>query len=126
MNCPKCNSEFETVTFKDIEVERCTQCKGLWFDMLEKDDLLKIEGSESIDIGSEQVGEQYRNQQKLVCPHCNRQMLPMVDKDKFHIKYESCVSCYGAFFDAGEFRNLKEHSILKRFSQMLRTLRKNL
>ena len=42
MNCPKCSAEFETVSFKDIEVDRCTGCKGLWFDMLEKDDLVKI------------------------------------------------------------------------------------
>ena len=46
--------------------------------------------------------------------------------DQFHIKYESCPSCFGAFFDAGEFRDLKEHTVIERFSQMLRTLRTNL
>lgn len=46
MNCPKCSAEFETISFNDIEVDRCTGCKGLWFDVLKKDDLLKIKGSE--------------------------------------------------------------------------------
>lgn len=126
MNCPKCNAKFETISFHDIEIERCLQCRGLWFDMLEKEDLVKIEGSESIDIGTDQVGKSYQDMRNIDCPKCNSPMLPMVDKDQFHIKYESCVDCFGAFFDAGEFRDLKENSVLERFSQMLTTLRRNL
>ena len=94
--------------------------------MLEKDDLVKIEGSEVIDIGSIQVGEQYRDQKDVHCPHCSVEMLPMVDKDQSHIKYESCPVCYGTFFDAGEFRDLKEHTVLERFMEMLKTLRTKL
>jgi Zn-finger nucleic acid-binding protein len=126
MKCPKCQAQFETITFQDIEVDRCLDCRGLWFDMLEKEDLVRIEGSEAIDIGSDQVGEKYRNMEDVKCPHCKVEMLPMVDKDHFHIKYESCPICYGAFFDAGEFRDLKENSVLERFRQMLHTLRTNL
>lgn len=126
MNCPKCQAEFESVSYSGIEVERCSNCKGLWFELLEKEDLTRIKGSESIDIGDEQVGRRYRDMQKINCPQCNRPMLPMVDKDQFHIKYESCMDCFGTFFDAGEFRDLKEHSVLQRFTQMLRTVRRNL
>ena len=84
MDCPKCKSEFESVTFNEIEIERCTNCKGLWFNSLEKEDLLKIKGSESVDIGDEQVGSQYRDMQDVDCPHCHERMMPMVDKDQFH------------------------------------------
>ena len=126
MKCPKCESQFETITFDKIEVERCLGCQGLWFDMLEKEDLVQIKGSEAIDIGNSQVGKQYRDQEDVRCPHCSVEMLPMVDKDQYHIKYESCPICYGTFFDAGEFRDLKEHTVLERFQEMLRTLRTNL
>jgi len=126
MQCPKCQSPFEQVTFAEITVDRCLECRGLWFDMLEKEDLARIEGSEAIDIGSEQVGERYRNMQEINCPVCAVEMIPMVDKDQHHIKYESCPICYGAFFDAGEFRDLKEHTVLERFMEMLKTLRSNL
>jgi len=47
----------------------------------------------------------------------------MVDKDQFRIKYETCVDCFGTFFDAGEFRDLKDRSVLARFSQVLGALR---
>jgi len=126
MNCPKCSSKFEKVSFGEIEVERCLGCQGLWFDMLEKEDLAKIEGSEAIDIGDDQVGEEYDSLQDIKCPQCTVKMLPMVDKDQVHIKYESCPICYGTFFDAGEFRDLKEHTVLERFKEMLGTLRTNL
>jgi len=126
MNCPKCSSKFEKITFADIEVDRCLGCQGLWFDMLEKDDLVKIEGSEVIDIGERQVGAEYDSMREIKCPVCNVEMLPMVDKDQYHIKYESCPICYGTFFDAGEFKDLKEHNVVERFFEMLRTLRTNI
>ena len=117
---------FEKISFGDVEVDRCLGCKGLWFDMLEKEDLVLIEGSEAIDIGSDQVGEEYSSLREIRCPQCTVKMLPMVDKDQYHIKYESCPICYGTFFDAGEFRDLKEHTVLERFIEMLQTLRTNL
>ena len=126
MNCPKCSSKFEKVSFGEIEIERCLGCQGLWFDMLEKEDLVKIEHSEAIDIGDAQVGEEYDGLQYINCPQCSVNMLPMVDKDQAHIRYESCPICYGTFFDAGEFRDLKEYSVLERFFEMLQTLRSNL
>ncbi|MFT7244095.1 MAG: Zn-finger nucleic acid-binding protein [Candidatus Azotimanducaceae bacterium] len=126
MKCPKCASGLQAIKYQDIGVERCSNCAGLWFDMLEKEDLLKIKGSESIDIGSDQIGNHYSEMQDIKCPHCHLEMIPMVDKDQYHIKYESCPSCYGTFFDAGEFRDLKELNVLARFSRMLLTLRTNL
>ena len=125
MQCPKCDAEFEKVVFHDIEVDRCTGCRGLWFDMLEKEDLVKIKGSESIDVGPDQVGESYDLQRDINCPVCHQKMIPMVDKDQFHIHYESCATCYGTFFDAGEFRDLKDQTVAERFSQMLQTLRRH-
>lgn len=126
MNCPKCNGEFESVKFGTVEVERCLDCKGIWFDMLEKEDLVRMEGSEEIDIGSEQVGESHDSQRQIDCPKCAKRMIPMVDKDQFHIHYECCQQCFGSFFDAGEFRDLKDNTVIERFRQMLQTLRTNL
>ena len=37
MECPKCEASMQRVLHQGIEVDRCTQCKGLWFDYLEKD-----------------------------------------------------------------------------------------
>ena len=122
MLCPKCHSEFEQIVIGDIEIDRCTNCRGLWFDMLEKEDLLRIEGSEEVDLGPDQVDPKYAEMRNIECPRCAQTMLAMVDKDQFHIKFEACPACYGTFFDAGEFRDLKEHTVLERFTQMMNTL----
>ena len=125
MDCPKCKGAFEKVVFEGIEVDRCLECQGLWFDMLEKEDLVNMQGSEVIDVGDEQVGREHNAQTRIDCPKCSAHMMPMIDKDQFHIQYECCPSCYGTFFDAGECRDLKQHTVVERFGQMLQTLRTN-
>jgi uncharacterized protein len=118
MICPKCNSEMERVRQPDVEVDRCTQCKGIWFDMLEQEDLKTLEGSEQIDIGDEKVGAKFNTATKIKCPACESRMIAMVDREQPHIKYESCSQCYGVFFDAGEFKDYKESGILESLKRL--------
>ena len=115
MKCPKCNSDMEKVTFEQIEVDRCTNCKGLWFDMLEHEHLKAMKNSESIDVGEVETGKEYDKIDKIDCPVCQTLMIRMVDKDQPHIRYEACTNCYGVFFDAGEFRDYKEETVLDFF-----------
>ena len=96
MICPKCSAEMETVQYHNIEVDRCTMCFGIWFDMLELEDLKAMKGSETIDIGSAAVGKKYNKIQDIKCPVCNAEMIKMVDKKQPHIWYESCSVCYGS------------------------------
>jgi Zn-finger nucleic acid-binding protein len=119
MKCPKCKSQMEKVTYEEIEVDRCTFCKGIWFDMLEHEHLKAIEGSESIDIGLKSVGKAFNETRKIDCPVCQTSMIPMSDKNQPHICYEACTSCYGLFFDAGEFKDFKEKTVLDFFRDLL-------
>lgn len=123
MRCPKCDSEMERVVHEEIEVDRCTLCFGLWFDALEKDDLVRLKGAKAIDIGSAARGKRYSDLRKVDCPNCHVPMLEMVDMQQDRIEYESCPTCFGTFFDAGEFRDLQEFTVLERFTSMLRILR---
>ena len=118
MLCPKCNETMQTITYADIDVERCDGCKGLWFDMLERQHLAAIEGSEAIDIGSAKTGERFNQIDDIKCPHCRCSMLKMVDAQQRHIWYEACPSCYGVYFDAGEFRDYKENTVMDFFRDL--------
>ena len=118
MECPKCKSDMEKVTYEKIEVDRCTNCKGIWFDMLEHEHLKAIENSESIDIGEAKVGKEYDKIDRIDCPVCQTPMIRMVDREQPHIGYEACTRCYGVFFDAGEFKDYKEHTILDFFKDI--------
>ena len=82
----------------------------------------KNRGIGRIDLGPEQVDPKYAAMRDIECPRCAQTMLTMVDKDQYHIKFEACPVCYGTFFDAGEFQDLKEHTVLERFNQMMLTI----
>ena len=111
MQCPKCQHATETVVFKTIEVDRCTNCKGIWFDMLEHEVLRELDGAEAIDSGESRVGELFDKETRIDCPVCHTTMIRMVDRDRADIHYEACTVCFGVFFDAGEFKQYKKHTV---------------
>ncbi len=108
----------EKIQYESIEVDRCTECRGLWFDMLEHEHLKAIEGSEEIDIGDPKIGKQTNIVDRIECPVCDSPMIRMVDARQRHIWLESCPVCYGVFFDAGEFRDYKQENVLDFFRDL--------
>ena len=124
MDCVKCKSLMASVTYGGIMVERCAGCKGIWFDMLEQEDLKKIKGSESIDVGDPAAGRRMNEAEPYLCQRCGGKMIRMVDPEQPHIWYESCSGCYGVFFDAGEFKDFKEKTAADFFRRLTARERK--
>jgi Zn-finger nucleic acid-binding protein len=118
VKCPKCHAAMEKVTHGTIEVDRCTECKGLWFDLLERENLAQLEGSEQIDTGNPETGEAFDRVERIDCPVCSTLMIRMVDPVQPHIRYEACKSCNGVFLDAGEFTDIKERTLLDRLRDL--------
>ena len=102
----------EPVIFGGIEVDRCTSCQGLWFDLMEKEELKAMKGSEVIDSGDPEVGKRFNTVDRIACPVDHVQLIRMVDPKQSHIWFESCPVCYGSFFDAGEFTDWKEKTLV--------------
>lgn len=120
MNCPKCKAAMNPVKFQEFEVDRCTRCGGLWFDMLEAEDISRLKGSESVDTATsiKKGGPLLDN---MACPSCKSAMTLMTVANQPHIHYEACGRCYGIYLDAGEFRDYKE----KTFAEFFRRLTKS-
>ena len=110
MKCPKCSAAMEKVKTPEAVVDRCTLCKGLWFDLLEHKE---VHGKNAVelDLGDSQVGRKYDKQQRVDCPHCAQRMTRMTVIGQPHIHYEQCATCGGAFFDAGEFRDMQKMTL---------------
>ena len=120
MKCPKCGGDMQSVVQDQIEIDRCSQCGGLWFDRSEVDRLRKAKGSaEAVDVGNAEVGEQQNQVGKIECPRCHTPMIRMVDLEQHHIWYEACTVCYGRFFDAGEFKDLQHETIFDFFRDLM-------
>ncbi len=113
MESPKCQAQMESVHFEDIEVDRCVRCGGLWFDVLEHEELRKRPGSGTLDAGPTWQATMHNVQAKVFCPKDGTLMVRVVDSTEPEILVESCPACHGTFFDAGEFTDFKEHTVGK-------------
>ena len=115
ITCPKCRGPLKSVAYRDVEVNRCLRCSGLWFDSLEIEQLKTIHGSESLDVGNPLIGRQLnRIEQEISCPKCGTIMMRMLDIDRYSIWYEKCPHCQGVWLDAGEFKKFKQNFKLRR------------
>jgi hypothetical protein len=96
---------------------RCTNGKGLWFDLLDDED--QQPHAEAIDIGEAEPGAVRKEHDRINGPRCKGEpMIRMVDPKQPHIGFESCTIGYDRFDDAGEFRDPAEYGfadVLKRF-----------
>jgi Zn-finger nucleic acid-binding protein len=113
-----------TVTFGGIEVDRCTGCQGLFFGEFEKEQLLKMRGADSLDVGDVRTGREFNQVDCINCPRCSSLMIRMVDLEQPHIWFEHCTVCGGSFFDAGEFKDLAHHTIVDFFKDLTTRARK--
>ena len=114
MTCPKCQGSMQPVQFQGVEVDRCEACGGLWFDAFEHESLKKLDGAVSIDLGDAVKARAHDQQTRVLCPRDQARMIPMVDLEQPHIWFESCPICHGAYFDAGEFKDLVNLTLLER------------
>lgn len=119
MRCPKCRSDMDEIELNGTIIDRCASCSGLWFDEGEVEALSNKEAAAEIDTGAASTGKQHNLIDEYRCPRCGGHMEKKVDPQQRHIWYESCVDCHGAFFDAGEFRDLAQVTISDFFKRMI-------
>lgn len=107
------------INFQGVAAHRCIDCQGLFVGAVERERLEKMRGAEAIDIGDEDVGREFNKVDQIDCPRCQSRMIRMVDGDQHHIWFEQCSICGGSFFDAGEFRDLRHHTIVDFFRDLV-------
>jgi len=45
MRCPKCGMELIEIDYKDIKVDKCSDCEGIWLDTGELETISRLEKS---------------------------------------------------------------------------------
>ena len=101
MQCPKCHSPCEEISTANGVVDRCTECRGLWFDNMEHEELKPH--AEAIDVGSVSKGAEFNAIDRISCPRCpGSKLIRMVDAVQPHTWFESCPNCSGRRSAAGE------------------------
>jgi uncharacterized protein len=121
IQCPKCKYHMNKLPVDMTTAYRCDHCMGLWLGLGATEQLEEM--AEKVDIGNVELGQQFNQIDDIECPACEQQMIKMVDAKQPHIWFESCQSCYGRFYDAGEYRDLAEYDFsdfMKLFSRVAR------
>jgi Zn-finger nucleic acid-binding protein len=119
LKCPKCGHGMTEVSHEEIQIDRCTNCKGIWFDDDEVHALKLKGGSKSVDSGDPKEGWKWDSRTDIDCPRCGKKMENSADPSQNHIWYEVCKD-HGIFMDAGEFSDFKDESLLDWFRGIIK------
>ena len=106
LTCPKCRAQMRIQRYPENDAYRCEGCKGLWLPLMAHEQL--EERADEVDT-EEYRGDSAPETRTLMCPQCEFvPLIRMVDVEQPDIHFESCKTCYGRYYDAGEFREVSE------------------
>lgn len=106
LTCPKCQAQMRLQRYPENDAYRCEGCKGLWLPLMAHEQL--EERADEVDT-EEYRGDSAPETRTLMCPQCEFvPLIRMVDVEQPDIHFESCKTCYGRYYDAGEFREVSE------------------
>ena len=102
--CPKdwtpLRKESRRTLFKNVEVDVCPTCNGIFLD---KQEIRTLTGSSSLNkLLTKLLGLDADS--RLVCPNCGGLM---DGEDAGNVRVDVCLTCGGVWLDAGELDRLK-------------------
>jgi len=99
--CPRCQVELTILNVRDIELDACPKCMGIWFDSTELDKVIGgAKSFEEMAYLSQPLGG------KIFCPNCGDKMHYSTLKD---VTIDFCKKCEGVWLDTGELSELAGH-----------------
>jgi uncharacterized protein len=107
--CPKCHIDLIILRFKDVEVDLCQKCQGIWLDDGELQDLLAHDGNATQDPLLQFQNTEGRTPQgnPYLCPRCDSPMQELTAQTKTsELAIERCGLGHGLWFDAQELQQL--------------------
>ena len=116
MNCPRCDVALDEKKLKDIEVDHCPQCKGLWLDFHELD---QLEDHSMDDDDSKGMVEYARRESDISCPHCHA-VMETFNYRAHNLPIDHCKNQCGYWLDEGE-----EKKVLDIMKQRIQDLKRS-
>jgi Zn-finger nucleic acid-binding protein len=107
MMCPVCKIDMMVMEYRQIEIDFCHKCSGIWFDRGELELLLKRSAPDSAGPTPplEGITGETRSHGKRKCPICGKKMKE-VPIGAPAIYVDVCRHGDGIWFDGGELQAL--------------------
>ncbi len=109
MICPVCRKGMLVVEYRQIEIDYCQACIGVWFDSGELELLLKtggIEGARPFLGDVLKLSEARTLEKKRKCPICTKNMRKVKIGGEGGVLVDACERHHGLWFDGGEVVSL--------------------
>ena len=120
--CPRCEGTMDANSLDaqtheaQIEVQRCSDCGGIFCNSETFELLLSTDGAEALDTGAGNArGER---SEVLSCIVCDEVMANYRFPEQPHIQIDRCVSCLSVFLDGGELSDMRRYTILDWFRDL--------
>ena len=126
MQCPKCSTAMSSLEGLEFSADRCNGCGGVWLSDSDIDAKDHAAAIDSIDTSIPEGQASFNELREINCPNCDVALMKMLDKTQLNVEYEACPDCRGAFFDAGELKDLSEFTLIERLKLTWETVRTNL
>ena len=110
MLCPKCRDQDSPLlkeTYREIEVDRCPICKGIFLDRGELTDLVQSKQGNKADSLFFSATSDAMDGIPANCPKCDQDMPIVLLPGDVHAN--QCQHCAAIFLDQGELATLQLH-----------------
>lgn len=102
--CPRCSKHMQRTTRKNVEIDTCPECAGLWLDASE---LAQLVGSWK-DLPRRGVVFPQSADSVLRCPRCQAGLERRTYSEHKRTVIDHCLDCGGIWLDRGELQRILE------------------
>jgi hypothetical protein len=117
--CPGCGTAMQVITLparygREVEVDSCEACGGLWFDGLESQQLTPESTLHLLECLTLTASRPW--QARSACPRCRQTLLDVHDQQRAtRFTYRRCPSGHGRFISAYQF--LREKHLVRELTR---------
>ena len=112
MDCPVCKNAMITLELADVEIDYCTDCRGIWLDSGELELLLGDQKQSKKLLKSFKIDEKTTEKPRK-CPICLKKMQKIVVGASMPaLLLDKCSRGDGLWFDKGELQEIFERAQL--------------
>lgn len=119
MNCPRCDTPlvkekiekyYPNIPTKNIEVDVCSSCTGIWFDRGELEKINHIVDPTYIEI--RKIPSRDDQNISLKCPKCENKVLDKIENERdVKVIMDVCPDCGGIWLDGGELKAIQQENL---------------
>ena len=131
MICPVCKDPMVVLELEQVEIDYCTNCKGIWLDSGELELLLES-GQERKSLFESFKEDASNKERNYSCPICGKRMSKVFVGEQNQVLIDKCKKDHGLWFDEGELKSVienasksKENKVVKLLKQMFEDSTRN-